>query len=212
MPRYAHTNIGDSEYPGGMKTYCSPAGRYSSQQGQLPAQFWRNVEFKTGKGKNGGRYAQREPIPHIYNMLEMLRPVSVTGCINPSLLSRLNPNDGGGQYDSSGGAGGNGNPAGSKCLGYVLEFSRPRDTGVDAVTIDITITLSSLSLQAHAHASNAVTTPLIAQQIKTRKGARMSFQEITSTVISATGLSVLSGLLLGRLNFKLYGHGTLLRH
>ena len=48
--------------------------------------------------------------------------VKVTGCIRPELLSRLNPNDGGGQYDSSGGAGGfrRGNPAGSKCLGYVL--------------------------------------------------------------------------------------------
>lgn len=44
----------------GMKTYCSPEGRYSSQQGQLPADFWKNVEFKSGKGKNGGRYAQRK--------------------------------------------------------------------------------------------------------------------------------------------------------
>ena len=59
MPRDAHTNIGDSEHPGGMKTYCTPAGRYSSQQGQLPANFWSNIEFKSGKGKNGGRYAQR---------------------------------------------------------------------------------------------------------------------------------------------------------
>ena len=59
MPRDAHTNIGDSEHPGGMKTYCTPAGRYPSQQGQLPANFWSNIEFKSGKGKNGGRYAQR---------------------------------------------------------------------------------------------------------------------------------------------------------
>jgi hypothetical protein len=41
----------------------------------------------------------------------------VTGCIRPSHLSRLNPNDAGGQYDSSGGAGGRGNPQGSICLG-----------------------------------------------------------------------------------------------
>ena len=41
----------------------------------------------------------------------------VTGCIRPSHLSRLNPNDAGGQYDSSGGAGGKGNPQGSQCLG-----------------------------------------------------------------------------------------------
>lgn len=42
---------------------------------------------------------------------------SVTGCIRPEKLSRLNTNDPGGQYDSSGGAGGKGNPAGSVCLG-----------------------------------------------------------------------------------------------
>ena len=41
----------------------------------------------------------------------------VTGCIRPETVDRLNPNDSGGQYDSSGGAGGNGNPQGSKCLG-----------------------------------------------------------------------------------------------
>ncbi|KAJ7262951.1 hypothetical protein C8J57DRAFT_1719181 [Mycena rebaudengoi] len=99
-PRNPHTNIGDSEHPGGMKTYCSPAGRYADSQGQLPANFWKNVAFKTGKGKNGGRYAQ------------------LTGCIRPETLSRLNPSDSGGQYDSSGGAGGLGNPKGSVCLGY----------------------------------------------------------------------------------------------
>jgi hypothetical protein len=122
MSSYAHTNIGDSEYPGGMKTYCSPAGRYSSQQGQLPAQFWSNVAFKTGNGPSGKRYAQREIS---FVSLETTREtdtirVEVTGCIRPELLSRLNPGDEGGQYDSSGGAGGQGNPAGSVCLGRVL--------------------------------------------------------------------------------------------
>ncbi|KAJ6551815.1 hypothetical protein B0H19DRAFT_1159031 [Mycena capillaripes] len=100
MPRNPHTNIGDSEHPGGMKTYCSPAGHYDAAQGQLPAQFWRNVAFKSGAGKNGGRFTQ------------------LTGCIRPELLDRLNPRDAGGQYDSSGGAGGRGNPQGSVCLGY----------------------------------------------------------------------------------------------
>ncbi|KAG5731301.1 hypothetical protein E4T56_gene8147 [Termitomyces sp. T112] len=100
VPRNAHTNVGDSEHPGGMKTYCSSAARFSSSQGQLPAHFWRNVEFKEGKGKHGKRFAQ------------------LTGCIRPELLDRLNPKDAGGQYDSSGGAGGMGNPRGSKCLGY----------------------------------------------------------------------------------------------
>ena len=42
----------------------------------------------------------------------------MTGCIRPEKLSRLNPNDAGGQYDSSGGVGGKGNPQGSQCLGY----------------------------------------------------------------------------------------------
>jgi hypothetical protein len=50
------------------------------------------------------------------------RNAPVTGCIRPELLSRLNPNDGGGQYDSSGGAGGLGNPQGSVCLGCVSQF------------------------------------------------------------------------------------------
>ncbi|KAG9091170.1 hypothetical protein FRC07_011900, partial [Ceratobasidium sp. 392] len=99
MPRYPKTNIGASEYPGGMKTYCSPDGRYDYKQGKFPTKFWSNVEFKSGKSKRGARYAQ------------------LTGCIRPETLSRLNPNDGGGQYDSSGGAGGKGNPQGSKCLG-----------------------------------------------------------------------------------------------
>ena len=110
-----------------MKTYCSPAGRYSPQQGQLPSDFWSNVAFKSGKGKNGGRYAQRE-FPHFLSYHPRLTPKAVTGCIRPSHLSRLNPNDAGGQYDSSGGAGGHGNPAGSQCLGYkhYVELVEPR--------------------------------------------------------------------------------------
>ncbi|KAF8736705.1 hypothetical protein AX14_014113 [Amanita brunnescens Koide BX004] len=113
MPRQPHTDIGVSEQPGGTKTYCSPAGRYSSQQGQLPADFWSNVEFKSGRSSSGGRYAQ------------------LTGCIRPGQLSRLNINDAGGQYDSSGGAGGRGNPQDSVCLGYnhyveVVEPAGPR--------------------------------------------------------------------------------------
>ncbi|KAF8150956.1 hypothetical protein B0H34DRAFT_158271 [Crassisporium funariophilum] len=102
MPRYAHTNIGDSEYTGGMKTYCSPAAHSSPDQGQLPPDFWSNVEFRSGISSRNARYAQ------------------LTGCIRPETLDRLNTNDGGGQYDSSGGAGGAGNPAGSKCSGCVL--------------------------------------------------------------------------------------------
>lgn len=59
MPKDEHTNIGDSEHPGGMKTYCSPAGRYDFPlQGQLPADFWSNVEFKSGRGPTNQRFAQ----------------------------------------------------------------------------------------------------------------------------------------------------------
>ena len=56
--RTPHTNIGDSEHTGGMQSYCSASARSDSSQGELPAQFWRNVAFKSGAGKNGGRYAQ----------------------------------------------------------------------------------------------------------------------------------------------------------
>ncbi|CCO33930.1 hypothetical protein BN14_08017 [Rhizoctonia solani AG-1 IB] len=111
MPRDAHTDIGDSEHPGGMKTYCSPNGKYDPSQGQLPGNFWSNVAFKTGTSSRGARYAQ------------------LTGCIRPETLDRLNVNDGGGQYDSSGGDGGKGNPQGSVCLGYnhYVELVEPAD-------------------------------------------------------------------------------------
>lgn len=46
-----------------------------------------------------------------------LNPCLVTGCIRPETVDRLNPRDAGGQYDSSGGAGGRGNPQGSACVG-----------------------------------------------------------------------------------------------
>ncbi|CAE6408999.1 unnamed protein product [Rhizoctonia solani] len=100
MPRYDNTNIGDSEYPGGTQTFCSSNGQYDSSQGVIPNNFWSNIDFESGTSSRGARYAQ------------------LTGCIRPETLSRLNPDDGGGQYDSSGGDGGQGNPQGSVCLGY----------------------------------------------------------------------------------------------
>jgi hypothetical protein len=111
MPRNPSTTIGNSETPGGTKTYCSPQGRYSSQQGQLPADFWSNVDFQSGYSSRGARFAQ------------------LTGCIRPEKLSRLVPSDGGGQYDSSGGDGGLGNPQNSVCLGYnhYVELVEPAD-------------------------------------------------------------------------------------
>ncbi|KAF8707248.1 hypothetical protein AX14_013670 [Amanita brunnescens Koide BX004] len=100
VPRDPHTNIGDSEYSGGETTYCTSAGRTSPDQGTLPDNFWKNVESKTDNGVNGNRFIQ------------------LTGCINPDSLDRLNADDDGGQYDSSGGPDGQGNPQGSMCIGF----------------------------------------------------------------------------------------------
>ncbi|CAE6491125.1 unnamed protein product [Rhizoctonia solani] len=98
MPRKAHTNIGDSESTGQMQSYCSASGKTDPSQGNLPNDFWTKVTYK--KGRNNGDWVQ------------------LTGRIRKGSTSQLNDNDGGGQYDSSGGAGGAGNPRGSKCAGY----------------------------------------------------------------------------------------------
>lgn len=110
MPKSPHTNIGNSEHPGGMKSYCSASARTSNTQGLLPNNFWKDVEFKSGRGTRGKKWVQ------------------LTGCIRPETVDRLNPHDAGGQYDSSGGAGGRGNPRGSVCTGYnhYVELVEPR--------------------------------------------------------------------------------------
>ncbi|KAF9472902.1 hypothetical protein BDN70DRAFT_909004 [Pholiota conissans] len=107
----AHTDVGDSEYPGGTSVYCTSSARTSAAQGTIPEDFWNNVAYNTGIGS--GSYVQ------------------LTGCINPSSLDRINTGDAGGQYDSSGGRDGTGNPAGSVCAGYnhyieILEPAGPR--------------------------------------------------------------------------------------
>lgn len=86
-------NVGDSERPGGTRSFCRKP--YDSAQGKLSGSFWKKAHFK--KTSN---YVQ------------------LTGCINPSAQSTLKSNDDGGQYDSSGGDGGRGNPRNSVCLGY----------------------------------------------------------------------------------------------
>ncbi|KAM6495056.1 hypothetical protein JOM56_009679 [Amanita muscaria] len=96
----AHTNIGDSEHPGGETTYCTAQANPSGGQGVLPDNFWSNIDLQQGNGVNGASYIQ------------------LTGCINSDTLDRLNPSDGGGQYDSNGGSDGTGNPSGSVCIGY----------------------------------------------------------------------------------------------
>jgi len=98
VPRNPHTSIGASETTGGEQSYCSSPTDPS--QGQIPSDFWSNVAFSNAPGQNGGRVAQ------------------LTGCIRPATLDRLDPTDFGGQYDSSGGDDGTGNPAGSVCTGY----------------------------------------------------------------------------------------------
>ncbi|PFH49459.1 hypothetical protein AMATHDRAFT_63159 [Amanita thiersii Skay4041] len=113
VPKDAHTNIGDSEHPGGMTTYCTSQGRSSPEQGLLPDNFWSQVAYTTGTGVKGGKYVQ------------------LTGCIRPETVDRLNPGDAGGQYDSNGGPGGRGNPEGSTCAGYssyveLIEPAGPR--------------------------------------------------------------------------------------
>ncbi|KAF5310161.1 hypothetical protein D9619_010237 [Psilocybe cf. subviscida] len=131
FPRDQHTNVGDSEYPGGMTVYCSDAAHTSPLQGTIPPGFWTNVAYSQGVGS--GRYAQRQDLfLSLSTRLNSLTSfLTVTGCINPSLVDRLNPADFGGQYDSSGGPNGAGNPAGSVCVGYnhyveLLEPAGPR--------------------------------------------------------------------------------------
>ncbi|KAG8723368.1 hypothetical protein FRC12_018795 [Ceratobasidium sp. 428] len=99
LPRKAGQTVGDSESSRGqMRSFCSASAKTSSLQGDLPSNFWKRSSYKTGTGKNGKKYKQ------------------VTGIMN-SGWKQLNWNDGGGQYDSNGGAGGKGNPSGSVCGG-----------------------------------------------------------------------------------------------
>ncbi|QRW25280.1 hypothetical protein RhiXN_07229 [Rhizoctonia solani] len=105
-----HTDIGESEKPGGMRVYCSASARTDNSQGLFPTTSGKKVTYKTGTGKKGKKYVQ------------------LTGRINKG-FSQLNDNDGGGQYDSSGGAGGKGNPQGSVCTGYkhYVQLVEPND-------------------------------------------------------------------------------------
>ncbi|CAE7179433.1 unnamed protein product [Rhizoctonia solani] len=99
LPRYEHIDVGTSEYP--VRTLASGVFLVMTHlAGENPQDFWSNAEMSTAPGVNGARRVQ------------------LTGCIRPELSSQLNPGDGGGQYDSSGGEGGLGNPQGSVCLGY----------------------------------------------------------------------------------------------
>jgi hypothetical protein len=82
----------------------------------MPSMFWTNVEFKTGT--QAGAYVQCASVLHLKKKkIRVICFQSVTGCIDPSTVDRLKPDDSGGQYDSSGGIDEAGNPAGSTCAG-----------------------------------------------------------------------------------------------
>jgi len=95
VPLNPHDDIGNSERPGGTTSYCA-GSEVTSQDRMMPADFWSNVALVSVPG----RYTQ------------------LTGCIRPGTLDRLNANDAGGQYDSSGGSGGRGNPQDSVCKNF----------------------------------------------------------------------------------------------
>jgi hypothetical protein len=103
-----------------MQTYCSQAARTSDRQGLLASNFWSNVDLQSGISSRGARFIQCSFLLSSSRNMRSLFLYPVTGCIRPETLDRLNPGDGGGQYDSSGGDGGNGNPAGSKCTELVV--------------------------------------------------------------------------------------------
>lgn len=56
------------------------------------------------------------------NFLQWMNSL-VTGCIDPSTFDRIDPDDGGGQDDSSGASEETGNPIGSVCEGQAALFS-----------------------------------------------------------------------------------------
>ena len=109
-----------------MRSYCSASGRDNDSQGLLPDDFWSESEYRSVRGEKGGKYAQCEfHITIACNRqyaIDIRWVDSVTGCIRPETIDRLNYGDGGGQYDSSGGADGMGNPRGSVCSGYLCPF------------------------------------------------------------------------------------------
>ena len=129
----------------------------------------------------------------------------MTGCINPNVLDRINADDAGGQYDSSGGSSGSGNPVGSVCVGCVLLYSGKRHFRsikfFFLVFEGITTTWSSSSPQDRVRASGAAkmrTTVLLHRvsardstrdspsdiviRLQTSQDAPMSFKEITLAV------------------------------
>lgn len=97
-PLNAHTDIGVAEGTG-TKTYCTAKARWDkTAQGQLPADWFSDAKFVVYNSAKTGKQIRQ-----------------ISGCINASHLSRINPSDEGGQFDSSG-AGNNGVPRDSFCI------------------------------------------------------------------------------------------------
>ena len=47
-----------------MTSYCTADAKSSDLQGEIASDFWRNVDYTTGKGVNGNPYVQRMfPVP-----------------------------------------------------------------------------------------------------------------------------------------------------
>jgi hypothetical protein len=63
MPKDAHTDVGASEYLGGMTTYFSAEGRQDGSQGQFPTDLWGNVELKTATTANGKCIQRKSLLP-----------------------------------------------------------------------------------------------------------------------------------------------------
>ncbi|KAF9514057.1 hypothetical protein BS47DRAFT_1343543 [Hydnum rufescens UP504] len=114
-PLNPHTDIGVAEGTG-TKTYCTDTARYDpANQGRLPTNFFTDA-----------KYAQWGT-PGVNEVRQ------ITGCINPSSLSRLNPSDQGGQFDSSG-QGNDGVPSQSFCIlpgnnvrGFYVQLVEPAE-------------------------------------------------------------------------------------
>ncbi|KAF8329776.1 uncharacterized protein EI90DRAFT_2973437, partial [Cantharellus anzutake] len=86
VPKDPHTDIGVAE-GSGTKTYCTDKARYDKvNQGRLPIDFIQPGQAKFAVWGIPGKNQTRQ----------------ITGCINASHLSRLNPRDQGGQFDKRG--------------------------------------------------------------------------------------------------------------
>ena len=147
VPKDPYTSVGDSKRPNGSTTYCSKAAKTDVSQGEFPSNFWTHREFRAGTGPKGGKVVQRASLGGAEGFL---LNETVTGCINPAAMDRLNASDPGGQYDSKPGSDG----SSTVCIGYVCNMvMMPRLTGADT-----TIMSNSWNLLVREHVFGVATT------------------------------------------------------